>query len=219
MHYHILIADDHPLFRRALEEAINVISEQPGNDVDVSHTDNFNDALELLRENQDIDLVLLDLKMPGNEGLLGLMQIRREFPQIGVAVVSATEDLRTIANAMREGAMAYIPKSIRFEWIQAAIQSVLAGNHWLPESVKQALEASPPSPEDLSVIHKLQELTPQQMRVLIMIGKGYLNKQIADELGIKETTIKTHVSEILRKLDIKNRTQAAMFTQYLEVVD
>ncbi len=215
MNLQILIADDHPLFRRALEDAI----QQLDGNIDIYHSDNFNDALSLLRENPDIDLLLLDLKMPGNDGLLGLIQIRREFPALGVVVVSATEDHRTIANAIREGAMGYIPKSTRFENIQRAIGDVLNGKRWLPKDVAEELKRSHHHEQDNHAIEKLAELSPQQLKVLTMISKGYLNKQIADELNIKETTIKTHVSEILRKLNIKNRTQAAVFSQFLDVPD
>lgn len=212
MNYQILIADDHPLFRRALEEAIQPL----GDDYEVTQADNFNDTLALLEENPEIDLVLLDLKMPGSEGLLGLIQIRREFPQVGVVIVSATQDVQTVANALREGASGYIPKSTRFEKIQEAIPVVLSGQQWLPDELKKAVAETK---VDESAIEKLSQLTPKQLRVLVMIGKGYLNKQIGAELNIKETTIKTHVSEILRKLDIKNRTQAAVFTQFLDVDD
>lgn len=212
MTYHILIADDHPLFRRALEEAIEPL----GEGYEVSQADNFDDTLILIEENPDIDLVLLDLKMPGSDGLLGLIQIRREFPHIGVAIVSATQDPATVAKALREGAMGYIPKSTRFDDIQRAIPELLQGKQWVPESLaREAAEVK----VDEDVLAKLNQLTPKQLRVLVMIGKGYLNKQIGAELNLKETTIKTHVSEILRKLDIKNRTQAAVFSQLLDVED
>jgi DNA-binding NarL/FixJ family response regulator len=150
--------------------------------------------------------------------LLGLIQVRREFPSLGVVIVSATQDSRTIANAIQEGAMGYIPKSTQFEDIQLAITDVLNGKRWLPKDIKEELNKTP-SEEDSLAITRLADLTPQQLKVLTMIGKGYLNKQIATELGIKETTIKTHVSEILRKLNIRNRTQAAVFSQFLDVSD
>ena len=212
MNYQILIADDHPLFRRALEEAIQPL----GDEYEITQADNFDDTLILLEENPDIDLVLLDLKMPGSEGLLGLIQIRRAFPHVGVVIVSATQDAQTVANAMREGASGYVPKSTRFEKIQEAIPAVLSGKKWLPKELEQAVADAK---VDETAIQKLSLLTPKQLRVLVMIGKGYLNKQIGAELDIKETTIKTHVSEILRKLEIKNRTQAALFTQFLDVDD
>lgn len=213
MNYQLLISDDHPLFRRALEEAVEAIDIP----VEVSQADNFPDTLALLEENPETDLVLLDLKMPGNDGLMGLIQIRKAFPHIGVAIVSATQDINIIAQALKLGAIAYIPKSMRFELIQSAIQSILNGDKWIPEAIQARLKDF--KPDNPPVTDGLATLTPKQLRVLSLIGKGYLNKQIADQLNIKETTIKTHVSEILRKLGLNNRTQAAALTRLLDVSD
>jgi len=206
MVHDILIADDHPLFQSALRETVS--SALPLARIQV--VDNFNAIHECLKDNDDIDLVIMDLKMPGNLGLMGLLDLRKAFPAVAIAICSANENQQMIVNALHYGAIGYIPKSLRLDQIQDAIKSIIQGNSFVPSGVVAEFD---PHQDALA---KLQLLTPQQLRVLKMIAQGLLNKQIAWELNIKETTIKTHVSDILKKLDITNRTQAALFVQFLE---
>jgi len=204
----VLIADDHPLFRNAISEALTNTQTL----VHVSQADSLDSTLQRLNEG-NIDLVLLDLKMPGSEGLLGLIQIRNQFPEVAVAVVTANEAGRTLAQVKAAGALGYLPKSMVLEDLVSALDGLLKGTPFYPEGLNQGVD----SQDDVEAIRKLATLTPQQQRVLALIARGFLNKQIAYELDVKETTVKTHVSEIFRKLDIYNRTQAAMYNQYLEV--
>lgn len=205
----VLIADDHPLFRSAIGEALKTA--QP--DMSIVQSDSLETTIARL-EQRDIDLLLLDLKMPGNDGLMGLLQIRSLFPEVAVAVVSANEAGRTMHQAKAAGALGYVPKSLPLDALVLALSRLLTGASWFPQDYNpEATEHQ----KDLEAIARLATLTPQQQRVLALITRGFLNKQIAYELNVKETTIKTHVSEIFRKLNIYNRTQAALFSQYMEV--
>jgi DNA-binding NarL/FixJ family response regulator len=199
----IIIADDHPLFRGALRQALSM------SDLDAAIVEagSFDEARKAATGHPDADLMLLDLAMPGASGLTGLMRMRAEYPDIPVAVISASDDHATIRRALELGASAFISKSSGIEDIHAAIAAVLAGEMWLPQGFDASREFDP---EIDALITRLKTLTPQQTRVLGMIGEGLLNKQIAYELGVSEATIKAHVSAILLKLDVDSRTQAVI---------
>ena len=202
--YQILIADDHPLFRTALRGALAELKE-PCN---ISECETFDQVQENLRSG-DTDLLLLDLKMPGNNGLMGLMRIRSEHPQLAVAIVSASEDQSVIGSIRSMGALGFIPKASSPAEIRAAVEHIFSGGISFPEF----------SHTKSDLAEKLRQLTPQQLRVLQFIAEGALNKQIAYALNIKETTVKSHISDIFRKLNINNRTQAALIVQELAIPD
>src|SRR5690554_1295930 len=209
-----VIADDHPLFRAALKQALTETLDAP-----ILEAASFTQLLEFIQAEPQIELVLLDLTMPGNKGLTGLTSLRSRYPDILVVVVSANEQIATIRQAMAFGASAYIPKSMPLAELQLAVHAVLAGDTWLPEHLRAAVQAEP-SNEHLDFAQRLEQLTPQQFRVLECLADGLLNKQIAYELNVQETTIKQHVSAILRKLNVINRTQAGIvFKQMLNSVD
>ena len=199
----IIIADDHPLFRGALRQAL---SGQGSGSVIVEASD-FDSARKAATENPGADLMLLDLSMPGASGLTGLMMMRAEHQNIPVAVISASDDTATIRRALELGASAFISKSSGIEEIREAIDTVLSGGFWTPRGFDAERENDP---EIESLIGRLKTLTPQQTRVLGMIGEGLLNKQIAYELGVSEATVKAHVSAILLKLNVDSRTQAVI---------
>jgi DNA-binding NarL/FixJ family response regulator len=203
--FQVVIADDHPLFRRALTEAL---AETPFPH-QVVECETFEETYSALETNLP-DLLLLDLKMPREGGLFGLMRIRAEFPQVAVAVVSASEDGQVIQSVRQSGALGFIPKSSRIDQMVQALEQVLKGSLSFPEYQKEG---------DIELAEKLASLTPQQLRVLQLIADGALNKQIGYTLNIKETTVKSHISDIFRKLDIYNRTQAALLVQQLEIPD
>ncbi|WP_438463604.1 response regulator transcription factor [Marinomonas sp. PE14-40] len=202
--YKVLIADDHPLFRSALKVTLNGIAE----DIALSETCDFAETQQQLASSE-VDLLLLDLKMPDSEGLFGLIKLRTRFPQLAIVVISANEDLHIINEVKATGALAYIIKNTPLEKIQTIISSVLNGHSYFPDMAGLV--------NTQTVSEKIAQLTPQQLRVLTMIAKGDLNKQIAYQLNVKESTIKTHISEIFKKLGIINRTQAALFIQPLEL--
>ena len=199
----IVIADDHPLFRGALRQAVGSLMPSSR----IKEAGGLDELTDLLDHDRDVDLVLLDLTMPGVQGFSGLLFLRAQFPDIPVVVVSAHEDPLVIRRAVAFGASGFVPKSLDADQIVAALRAVLSGGAWTPPDID--LSAS----EDLDtadVVRRLASLTPQQMRVLMMVSEGRLNKQIAYELGVSEATVKAHVSAILQKLGVDSRTQAVI---------
>jgi len=202
--YRIVIADDHPLFRGALRQALVDAYDK----LEVEEAGNLNDAIALLENGVQPDLVLLDLKMPGVQGFSGLIYLRAQYPSIPVVVVSATEELETIHRSLEFGASGYIPKSTPVDKIRDAVDQVLKGEIWVPEDFDHSRSGQ--DSEAAQIAQRLATLTPQQVRVLMMLAEGLLNKQIAYELGVSEATIKAHVSAILQKLSVESRTQAVI---------
>ncbi|MEQ1403810.1 response regulator transcription factor [Neorhizobium sp. Rsf11] len=199
----IIIADDHPLFRGALSQAVKGIAEE----LVIIEAGDFEVARLAAEKTPDVDLMLLDLAMPGVSGFSGLMSLRAEFPSLPIVIVSASDDGATIRRALELGASGFISKSSGLDDIRAGIQAVLDGDIWVPKGDFTAPEEDPGLAE---LIDRLKTLTPQQSRVLSMLGEGLLNKQIAYELGVSEATIKAHVSAILLKLNVDSRTQAVI---------
>jgi DNA-binding NarL/FixJ family response regulator len=202
--YHFHIADDHPLFRSALLEVIHQHFPQAS----ISESSDFYSTLTALDSNADIDLLLLDLNMPGSQDLFGLITLREKFPSVPVVIVSASDDHTTINRAMGHGASGYIPKSLSAEILHTAIKTVADGEQWLPSYISGHL--SPIAPEEKSLAAKISTLTPQQYRVLYYLREGWLNKQIGFEIGVTEATVKAHITAIFRKLGVANRTQAVI---------
>nr|WP_244635536.1 response regulator transcription factor [Chthonobacter albigriseus] len=176
--------------------------------VETGSVDEMSKALE---EDEDVDLVLLDLNMPGVRGFSGLLYLRAQFPTVPVMVVSATEDPVAIRRCMEIGASGFIPKSLGIEAIRSAIAKVLDGGVWTPPDVDVASRD-----ESSDLVARLASLTPQQVRVLMMLSEGLLNKQIAYELSVSEATVKAHVSAILQKLGVESRTQAVIAASKIE---
>ena len=197
----ILIVDEHPLFVEALEQVI----QNTFDDAAVSKATSIETARAVLDEESGFDLVLLDLSMPDTRGLEGVIELRTRYPKVPIVVVSALEDARIIHEVMQCGVAGYISKSTRGGELGRALQDVMDGTVVLPKGYQ------PPAPSaatDLAA--RIATLTPQQVRVLHMLRQGLLNKQIAFDLGVGETTVKAHVSEILRKLKVNSRTQAVI---------
>lgn len=206
----VVIADDHPLFRTALKQAVlECISS-----VEILEADNFSDLLTILEKNPALEIVFLDLHMPGNDGFSGLTQLRNHFPDLVVIMVSSDDHPEIMQKAINFGAAAFIPKSANLNTIGQAIDCVLSGDIWLPEHT--SIDTNPQAnSEHQKLAKQLAQLTPQQYIVLARIADGQLNKQIAYDLDIKETTVKKHVSAILVKLEVYNRTQAGLVYQQL----
>lgn len=201
--FKFVIADDHPLFRGALKQALSAMGGEPV----ILEAGDFDNAKTLLSEHDDADLVLLDLTMPGASGLSGLVALRGLHPGLPLVVVSARDDSETIRRSLDLGASGFISKSSSMDQIRRAIETVLAGGVWAPEGIDLGVEAD----ADISdLIQRIQTLTPQQTRVLSMLAEGLLNKQIAYELSVSEATIKAHVSAVLQKLGVDSRTQAVI---------
>ena len=203
-----IVADDHPLFRNALRHTI----EQAVPGARIMEAGSLDEVLAAMDAAGEVDLVLFDLKMPGSRGFSGLMYLRAQYPAQPVCVVSASEEPATIRSAMALGASGFIPKSASTDCIAAAIAAILAGGEWLPPRVELFGEPDPQA----GLMRRLKSLTPQQVRVLMMLSEGLLNKQIAFELGVSEATVKAHVSAILQKLEVENRTQAVLAAGRIE---
>ena len=197
----VLVADDHPLFREAVVLSIRHLDQT---DSQVLEAGTLDEVCRLATAMPDLDLLLLDLKMPGMDGLGGLLELRRRFPALPVVIVSATEEPRVIREAIAAGAMAYIPKSLDRASIVHALEHVLAGEIWQPDGDAE------PLPDDGSIGTRMHALTPQQHNILRLIVAGKPNKIIAYDLGIAETTVKAHITVMLRKLGVVSRTQAVL---------
>ena len=207
--YRLVIADDHPLFRGAMREAVSGLLEQ----VDIAEAGTFDDLVALLERGGDVDLVLLDLTMPGVRGFSGLMYMRAQYPSVPVIVVSANDDSAAIRRCMEFGASGFIPKTLGVDAMRAAISRILNGGVWTPPDVDLTAGSNAEAAE---LMARMATLTPQQVRVLMMLSEGLLNKQIAYQLSVSEATVKAHVSAILQKLGVESRTQAVIAAAKME---
>lgn len=221
--YKILIADDHPLFREAITHVIR--SHFEGSEL--IETEDLESTLSQAQSDDEIDLILLDLNMPGMQGLNGLITLRNEAPTIPVVIVSAEDDKQVVLQAITCGAVGFISKSSPRAQMTEALQQILNGNVYLPPDIirqstqdtrhkRRNASGAPEVPSEL-----LMSLTRRQLLVLERMVKGESNKQIAYNLNIAETTVKAHVSAILSKLGVHNRVQAILaasdidFSNYL----
>jgi DNA-binding NarL/FixJ family response regulator len=202
----VLVADDHPLFRAAVLHALREDA-AVGQMLEVASVSALTEALQ---QHADVDLVLLDLSMPGARGFSSLVWLRGERPDIPVIIISSNDHPRVIRRAQQFGAAGFIPKSAPVESIRTAVATVMEGDTCFP-----ALSAER-SEQDARLAARLAQLTPQQFRVLLSVADGLLNKQIAYEMGLAENTVKVHVTAILKKLGCNSRTQAALLVKALE---
>ncbi len=205
----ILIVDDHPLFREALKHALMA----GRTSLEISEAGSLDALVAQLAQDDTCDLVLLDLRMPGVQGLSGLIYLRTQYPNIPVVVVSASEETGIVRKSLDHGASGFIPKSSGTTTIIEAVETVLNGGIWSPAGS----DAEPAGdPETAAIARRVASLTAQQIRVLMMLREGLLNKQIAFALTVSEATVKAHVSAILQKLGVSSRTQAVIAAGKLE---
>ena len=207
--HRLVIADDHPLFRGALREAVSGVLGR----AEIGEAATFEEVTDLLERGGEVDLILLDLRMPGVRGFSGLMYLRAQYPSVPVVIVSANDDPAVIRRCMEFGASGFFPKTLGADALRAALTHVLQGELWTPPDVDFARDADA---ESAAMIARLASLTPQQVRVLMMLSGGLLNKQIAYQLGVSEATVKAHVSAILQKLGVDSRTQAVIAAGRIE---
>ena len=206
-----IVADDHPLFREALIHAIGNCVEG----ADILEADSLDSLQRVVEANLDADLLFLDLSMPGVSGFSALAYIRSNHESLPTVIVSAMDDPAVIRRSIQHGASGFIPKSASIGTIEAGIQSVLQGEVWLPDGIN--LYDDRLDHDEAGIAAAMSSLTPHQFRVLMLLGEGLLNKQIAYQLGVSEATIKAHVTAILRKMDVTNRTQAVLAVQRLAI--
>ncbi len=206
-----IVADDHPLFRDALSHAIgNCVT-----DAAIVEADSLDSLQEVVDAHPDADLLLLDLNMPGVSGFSALAYIRNNHESLPTVIVSANDDPVVIRRSIQHGASGFIPKSSPITELEDGIKAVLEGEVWVPAGVD--LQDDGLDDAEAGIAAALSTLTPQQFRVLMMLGEGLLNKQIAYQLGVSEATIKAHVTAILRKMKVNNRTQAVLAVQQLRI--
>jgi DNA-binding NarL/FixJ family response regulator len=201
----ILIADDHPLFREALQRVgAEVFSDYIFREVACCE-----EALDVAKGDDNVELIFLDLNMPGMDGFCGLVALRNAVPSVPIIMVSASEDIGTIREAITCGASGFMPKSLSKDGMVSAVRYVLEGGVFTPNLTGSQTERQT-SPADAILAESISQLTHQQRVVLQRLVSGQSNKQIAYELSIVESTVKAHVSAILRKLRVHSRTQAVI---------
>ncbi len=210
----VLVADDHPLFREAIADALRTMLHPVG----VLEAGSMAEAIERVDDGVDVDLVLLDLRMPGTSGVKGVRTLRRRRPDIPVAVISALDDSMVVRKCLDAGAIGYIPKSLPRERIAGAIQTILDGGSFAPdETAMRARETADDEENDGELDEtmrcRFELLTNQQWKVLELMAEGLLNKQIAYAIDVQLTTVKAHVSSLLQKLGASRRTQAVILYQ------
>lgn len=191
----VLVADDHPLVRTGLVGAV----ERALRPETVLEVGDFPSVLEAVEAGEALDLVVLDLSMPGAMGLSGLALLRGRWPQLPVLIVTGVTDARVVASAAAIGASGYVCKSAPAREIEEALRAVISGD-------APGLPAPDASRETRDFAARIGALSPQQFKVMTLIGEGLLNKQIAHELNLSISTVKGHVTELLRKLDLPRRT-------------
>ncbi len=207
MDTHIIVADDHPLFR----DAVTHLLERSIPGVRVSQVETFRQLNERLTEGLSPSLVLLDLKLSDTRGLDGLLLLKKHYPSLPILIISAFDEDKVVQMAMQCGASGFVPKRLEMERMAEAIQAVLDGDMWFPE-----LESSEEEPP-LDTRALVESLTPAQLRVLSLLRDGMPSKEMAAAMSVTEATVKAHLTEIFRKLKVKNRTQAVLVTQDLDL--
>lgn len=213
MSVNVLIADDHPLFREALRQV--VAEALPA--ATIQEAQDFDAARNALDCDDGLDLILLDLNMPGMSGFASLMEMREADPATPIVIVSASEERDVIDRAFVVGAAGYIPKSLAKEEMVNAINTVMGGDIYRPNTGDGHAEKTKASLTP-DMMDRVNTLTRRQRNVLSLIARGKPNKLIAYELDVTNTTVKAHVTAILRKLKVTSRTQAAILAREIERV-
>lgn len=198
----VLLVDDHPLFIEGIRGVLQRLDDQ----LSIQTAGSCEEAIELTADDDDIDLLLLDLNLPGVSGLDGLLELRHRVPATPIVLLSASEDRNKVLRAIELGAKGYIPKSSTPDIIINALQLVLSGGVYLPMAVLDTVNSSQQKISNADG----QTLTPRQVEVLSLVAEGLSNKAIANRLSMAENTVRVHVSAILRFLDVTNRTEAGV---------
>ena len=209
----LVLVDDHPLFREGV--ALLLASLEPH--VEVFEADSCESALELIARTPAIDIVLMDLQLPGASGMEALRTIRERHPAVPVVVVSSSEDRATVLEALEAGAMGFVPKSSTSSVLKAALKLIMANGIYLPPSAFLGQVTPPPAVARAiapraggAVTPEALGLTPRQSDVLLRILQGKSAKLISRELGLSNSTVKVHTSAVLRALNVTTRTQAVV---------
>lgn len=206
----ILVCDDHPVFREGLCDALAAL------DAEFVEAASVDEALRSVAADPGIDLVLLDLSLPGADGWTAFRSLRRDHPAVPVVIVSASEDPEDMRRALDGGAAGFVPKSSPIEVLRSALRLVLAGGVYVPVAA-----LSVPTTRGGGASSRRREgrpaLTPRQVEVLILLSRGLTNREIAVALGIAEATVKAHLRTLFEVLDVSNRTEATLIMRELGI--
>ncbi len=209
----VVIADDHPMFRDALRQLVEEIFTEH----ETIEADNLEAAKQAVEDDQDVDLVLLDIRMPGADGYSGLVELRNVAPATPIIMVSGDADANSVEKALKYGAAGFIPKSMSRERMAEAVRTVMSGDVYVPDDVDiKAVASAPGHSGRTENREKVQSLTAAESRVFELLADGKQNKIIAYELDIKESTVKAHISAILRKFKVHSRTQAILMARDID---
>ena len=208
-----LIADDHPLFREALQAALNPFFDS----MKIIESDSLSSTLKAIKNNPEIDLILLDLNMPGSDNYYGLTSVIDKAANTPIIVVTASDNEESVNIAMHLGARGYIPKTFNSRKMAHAIMTVLDGGKFIPEKYIDKIGVN--VPDLMTSIEHVKGLTPKQLRVLRCLKEGKMNKQIAEELFVTEATVKAHISAIFKKFNVSSRTQVVLLVDKIDLAD
>lgn len=208
-----LIADDHPLFREALQAALNPFFD----DMKIIESDSLPSTLKAIKNHPEIDLILLDLNMPGSDNYYGLTSVIDKAANTPIIVVTASDNEESVNIAMHFGARGYIPKTFNSRKMAHVIMTVLDGGKFIPEKYIDKVGVN--APDLMTSIEHVKGLTPKQLRVLRCLKEGKMNKQIAEELFVTEATVKAHISAIFKKFNVSSRTQVVLLVDKIDLAD
>lgn len=201
----ILLADDHTLIRETLSAFLKILDPE----VEVFEAPGLEEAEAIAAREPDLDLIILDLVMPGMDGVAGVRHMVTTYPDVPVVVLSGADGRDNVTNVMNVGARRFIPKTIGSKGLIIALHRVLSGKTYVPLASSISAAAPPAAAPDHAGEAPLGKLTPRERQVLALVVEGHQNKRIAWELGLKEITVKVHLQKVFRKLGVSNHTQAA----------
>lgn len=210
----VLVIDDHPLYCDALASTMEGLFTT----LHVSCANSLGEGLRLLSGGVSPDLIMLDLNLPDVAGLNGFMRIREKAPEVPVIVISASSTHAVINALLTSGAAGFIPKDLPREEFARALKSVWDGSVYKPPGFRRPNASDGDAPDTGDVFAKIAALSPQQSRILNLICEGKANKQIAWEMSLAEATVKAHITALLRRLGVRNRTQAALLVKEAALV-
>ncbi len=202
----VLIVDDHPLYGDALGAALR--NEYDGCEIETAQS--LRAALKVLDDGFHPDLVMFDLKLPDVRGISGFLSLRERMPDLPILVISSLTSTEVVHALMDKGAAGFLPKDACSDVLRKVVGAIVAGERYVPAAYRKTEEVQS---ETMNTGTKLDELTPQQQKIMRLICSGKANKQIAYELCLAEATVKAHITALLRRLGVQNRTQAAMMME------
>jgi len=200
----VLLIDDHELFR----DGMRYVLEKLGEDTEIIDVSSYEDALPVINDNKDIDLILLDLGLSGLSDTDALEALRVELPSTPVVIISSNDDGNKVQEILDMGAQGYIPKSTPSEILISSLKLVLSGGVYIPPEILLRMDKKPVIPADINNKANDIPLTPRQLEVLKKLAHGLSNKEISRLLSMAEPTVRVHVAAIFKQLDVSNRTKA-----------